>query len=66
MQRTSWSVTEPGQAPPRKPAAKTEKIPYIPQTRASEKSTDAEKESVRLWNLMRKTLLDNGLMEDKQ
>jgi len=39
-----------------------EKIEYIQMTRSS---NDHDKESVRLWNLMRKTLLDNKLMKEK-
>lgn len=41
------------------------KIEYIPTMRNTPKSTDAEKESVRIWNLMVSTLRENGLMKDK-
>lgn len=43
-----------------------ERIPYVPQARNSEKSSNSEKEGNRVWNLMRKTLLDNDLMESKE
>ena len=56
-----WRVFSPGQ----KPNANVKKIPYVPQQKSSDDMTDAQKEGVRVWNLMRKTLLDNGLMEEK-
>jgi len=56
-----WRVFSPGQ----KPNANVKKIPYVPQQKTSDDMTDAQKEGVRVWNLMRKTLLDNGLMEEK-
>lgn len=43
-----------------------EKIPYVPAQRMTEKMTAAQKEGVRIWNLMRDTLLKHGLMEEKQ
>lgn len=57
----TWEVHEAGQS---KPNA-VKKIPYVPQQKSSDDMTDAQKEGVRVWNLMRKTLLDNGLMEEK-
>jgi len=53
MQKAEWGV-------PTK-----ERVEYIPLTRSSDKMNDEQKESVRLWNLMVKTLRDNGLMEEK-
>lgn len=44
----------------------TEKIPYIPALKNKPNSTESEKESVRLWNLMQSTLYKNGLMEEKK
>jgi hypothetical protein len=41
------------------------KIEYIPTMRVSQKSTEAEKESIKLWNLMVTTLRENGLMKEK-
>lgn len=55
-QRGSW-----GEAT----AAPKEKIQYIPLQRENEKMEEANKEGVRIWNLMVKTLRDNGLMEEK-
>ncbi len=63
MSNVQWTVGGGGEQP--SPSA-SQKILHIPMTRASDKSTDSEKESVRLWNLMRKTLLDNGFMETKE
>ncbi|CAI6073650.1 hypothetical protein [Cohnella sp. JJ-181] len=40
-----------------------EQIEHIPTIKASEDGAD--KETVRLWNLMVKTLKENGLMKDK-
>jgi len=44
---------------------RAKKIPHVPAQQENEKMTKAQKEGVRLWNLMRDTLLENGLMEDK-
>lgn len=55
MQRSTW-----GAAPSEK-----QKIDYVPSTKANAGASDAEKESVRVWNLMQKTLMDNGLMKEK-
>jgi len=49
------------QAPP----TQTEQMEYVPIMRNNPKSTAAEKESVRIWNLMVTTLRDNGLMKEK-
>lgn len=54
MSEVKWTVGRVGEP--------TEKIEYIQMTRST---SDNDKESVRMWNLMRKTLLDNGLMKDK-
>lgn len=54
MSEVKWTVGRVGD-----PA---EKIEYIQMTRST---SDNDKESVRMWNLMRKTLLDNGLMREK-
>jgi hypothetical protein len=45
--------------------AQKEKIEYIPVTKSPANATDDQKESVRLWNLMVKTIRDNGLMKEK-
>lgn len=42
-----------------------EKIQHIPTLRNNPNSTDKEKESVRLWNVMVNTLRENGLMKEK-
>ncbi|MCM3703797.1 hypothetical protein [Paenibacillus macerans] len=55
-QRSTWGNS---------PAVNRQKIEYVPTMRNSPKSTDAEKESVRLWNLMVNTLKENGLMKEK-
>lgn len=43
----------------------SKKIEYIPLMRNNPKSSNEEKESVRLWNLMVNTLRENGLMKEK-
>lgn len=48
------------------PSTNAKKIPYIPTQRNRDGMTSAEKEGVRLWNLMVTTLRENGLMEDKK
>lgn len=48
-----------------RPQVVANKIPYVPSQRMGDKMSDAQKEGVRVWNLMRQTLIDNGLMEEK-
>lgn len=43
----------------------SDKITYVKPQRTSDSMTAGQKEGVRVWNLMRQTLLDHGLMEDK-
>ena len=43
----------------------TDKVEYIPLTKAPANATEEQKESVRLWNAMVKKLRDLGAMEDK-
>jgi len=57
-QRSTWGNAPSG-------GSSRIKIEYVPTMRNSQKSTDAEKESVRLWNLMVATLRENGLMKEK-
>lgn len=47
-------------------ASDAERIPYIAQARASADMTDGQKEFIRLYNLMRNTLIKHNLMEDKK
>lgn len=47
-------------------ASDVERIPYIAQARASADMTDGQKEFIRLYNLMRGTLIKHGLMEEKK
>lgn len=56
--KITWKVSERSGSLPAK-----EKIEHIPAIKVSEDSGDQE--SVRLWNLMVKTLKDNGLMKAK-
>ncbi|MFD2330085.1 hypothetical protein ACFSR7_12605 [Cohnella sp. GCM10020058] len=56
MEKAQWEPTS------REGKAK-EQIEHIPTIKASEDGAD--KETVRLWNLMVKTLKENGLMKDK-
>lgn len=41
------------------------KIPHVALQRAKEGMSEAQKEGIKVWNLMVKTLRDNELMEDK-
>lgn len=60
----TWTVTEASGEVKR--TGNVEKIQFIAQARTSAEMTDGQKEFIRLYNLMRNTLLKNGLMEDKQ
>lgn len=60
----TWTVTEASGEVKR--TGGVEKIPFIAQARTSAEMTDGQKEFIRLYNLMRNTLLKNGLMEEKQ
>lgn len=60
MPNVQWTVTAPGQKPKSDAADQIEHIPLI---KASEDGADAE--TVRLWNLMVKTLRANNLMKAK-
>lgn len=51
--------------PQPKDSRKQEKIKYTPSQRINDKMSDDQKRGVQMWNLMRQTLLDNGLMEEK-
>lgn len=62
MEDIKWSV---GKANGKSVSPSVEKIEYVPLMRNSKDSTDAEKETVRLWNLMNTTLRDHGLMKEK-
>ena len=55
--KTEWVIGSRGE-----PQAK-EQIEHIPMLRAQKDGPDEE--TVRLWNLMVKTLRDNGLMRAK-
>ncbi|MFC3797902.1 hypothetical protein [Cohnella sp. GCM10012308] len=57
MSKITWTLNDGSGA------AEKEQIEHIPTIKASEDGAD--KETVRLWNLMVKTLKDNGLMKDK-
>jgi len=57
-QRSTWGSAPSG-------GSSRSKIEYIPTMRVSQKSTEAEKESIKLWNLMVTTLRENGLMKEK-
>ena len=59
---SSWNV---GGAANASSSPSKEKIPYIPQQKSNENMTDGQKEFIRQYNLMRTTLLNNGLMEKK-
>ena len=61
MQEVTWEVGSVGSGVP----VQTGKVEYVPIMRNNPKSTAAEKESVRIWNLMVTTLRDNGLMKEK-
>ncbi|MGG3454245.1 hypothetical protein [Paenibacillus rhizolycopersici] len=65
MEEIKWTVSSPSGVPVSTTVTSTNRIEYIPTMRNSQKSTDAEKESVRLWNLMVATLRENGLMKEK-
>ncbi len=58
MKDVKWTVGSLSSRP-------SQKIEYIPLMKNSPKSSDEEKESVRLWNLMVHTLRENGLMKEK-
>lgn len=60
----TWTVTEAsGEV---KKVGNVEKITFISQARTTAEMTDGQKEFIRLYNLMRNTLLKHGLMEEKQ
>jgi len=59
-----WTVGERGGEV--KKVVSVEKIPYVALQRANDNMTESQKEGVRVWNLMVKTLRDSGLMEDKK
>ncbi len=61
MDKVTWTVSGGGESPP-----PSDKVEYIPLLRANDKTSDQEKESIRLWNAMVRKLRDHGLMEDKQ
>lgn len=60
MDNVEWEIHQPGSV-----SSTAKKIAHVPMQRSSDSMSASEKEGVRVWNLMRKTLLDNGLMEDK-
>lgn len=47
------------------PSVPKEKIPYIAQLKSNDQMTDGQKLTITNYNLMRNTLIKNGLMEDK-
>lgn len=42
-----------------------EKIQYIPQLKSNDQMTEGQKQTVTNYNLMRNTLIKNGLMNEK-
>jgi len=67
MEEITWTVGSVGTQVPSPPSShiQTQQMEYVPIMRNNPKSTAAEKESVRIWNLMVTTLRDNGLMKEK-
>jgi hypothetical protein len=57
-----WTVGGGGDSAP---SSQGGKIPYVAPQRVTDKTTDSQKEGIRIWNLMVKTLRDNNLMEEK-
>lgn len=63
MSDITWTVTESsGEV---KKVGNVEKIPFISQARTTSEMTDGQKEFIRLYNLMRNTLIKHGHMEEK-
>lgn len=66
MPDINWTISEPG-----KPSVRTgadspkEKIPYIAQLKSNDQMTEGQKVTITNYNLMRTTLIKNGLMEEK-
>jgi uncharacterized protein YycO len=64
MDEVKWTVTESsGEVTV---TGNSVKIPYVALQRQNDNMTESQKEGVRVWNLMVKTLRDNSLIEDKQ
>ena len=57
MDKIKWEVGGP--------QAGGKKVQHIPALRNNPNSSDKEKESVRLWNIMVNALRENGLMKEK-
>lgn len=63
MDNITWTITEPnGNVTVQGNKAK---VPYVALQRTNDKMTDSQKEGVRVWNLMVRTLQENGLMEER-
>lgn len=65
MEEITWTVGSVGTPVP-SPSSSPNQMEYVPIMKNNPKSTPAEKESVRIWNLMVSTLRDNGLMKEKE
>jgi hypothetical protein len=66
MPDINWTISEPGKPSVRTgPETSKEKIPYISQLKSNDQMTDGQKLTITNYNLMRNTLIKNGLMEDK-
>lgn len=66
MEEITWTVGSVGTPVPSPSSSPNQQMEYVPTMKNNPKSTPAEKESVRLWNLMVSTLRDNGLMKEKE
>lgn len=48
----------------KEPSQPVAKIPYVDAQEVNDKMTKGQKEGIRVWNMMRDTLLAAGLMEE--
>jgi hypothetical protein len=55
-----WSASAPVSA-----SSPKDKIPYIGQLKSNDQMTDGQKLTITNYNLMRNTLIKNGLMDEK-
>jgi hypothetical protein len=60
---SSWNVG--GASAPTSVPSPKEKIPYIGQMKSNDQMTEGQKLTVSNYNLMRTTLIKNGLMDEK-
>lgn len=60
--KVDWTISESSGEIKRE---KKEKLPFVPKLDISDKMKDSQKTFAEQYNLMRKTLMDNGLMNKR-